>query len=76
MTPEQRSAKETKDIWDIFAALNYLDRITLLRAAGIEVVAKGGKQHYRPAKELINNCVVNWCRGNVPNFVELDRLTK
>lgn len=69
MTPEQETAQLTRDIWNMFErSFSNIELNVLLDVAGI----KWRRLTYR---QKINNCLINWFHGSVPNFKELNRLT-
>ena len=68
MTPEENSVIDTRIIWNTFSEMGSERLIILLSVARISTTGFDRKQ-------MIRNCVMNWFDGDVPNFVELDRLT-
>ena len=67
MTPEEEMASETRTAWNFFDTFSYSELIHLLTLAGVV--------HAKTRKLLLAQCLIVWFHGNVPNFVELDRLS-
>ncbi len=68
MKETQISVWNTRFAWRYFNVFTNAQLDVLLNLAGIEA-----KRLNRNQK--LNNCLLNWFHGNVPNFAELDRLT-